>query len=206
MPNNRINYYFDMDGVTAIYERNAYPPLSEIYKQPGSHYYKKVKPDEKMIKVIKILYENQMQNPDDTNSKSKYHLGILSTLTPRGDIYMEQAGDKTEWIHKHMSFAKIPSPRFSIHFAGSNKNYIGEALSPDNKLRRTDILIDDYNKNLKAWEEMGGTAVKYCNGLNHAESWGGFCITRDMEVDDIVEFLEQIANSYKIADWYSILA
>lgn len=193
-----ITYYFDMDGVVAEYDAHGYPPLTVLYKCPGHHYYAKRKPDKKAIAVVKQLYERLIKYKSYNDAPVGYALRILSTLTMQGNIYLEQAGDKKEWIRKYLPFMYDIDDRLSVHFAGSKKRYIGEALSEKNKLQRTDILIDDYNKNLEAWEENGGTAVKYCNGLNSPDSWEGFCITPKMTDDEIVEFLLEIADSYNI--------
>ena len=56
-------------------------------------------------------------------------------------------------------------------------------------LSKKDVLIDDWNPNLQMWEKHGGTAIKYLNGINSADSWAGLKITEEMTADEIVEML-----------------
>lgn len=193
-----INIYFDMDGVLALYERHAYPPESQLYCTLGKHYYRSVKPDKKMIRVfIALIKIDTLRDFNENVSKiDKIRMHILSSLTNRGDVYLEQMNDKKDWCRKHIDAS--PTKNYNMHFAGSNKRYIGEALSDNRKLSRKDILIDDYNKNLQEWENAGGTAVKYCNGINSPDTWKGFCITENMTEDEIVNFLIAICTSYNI--------
>lgn len=218
--NREINYYFDMDGVITIYERDAYPPKSDRFSTLNEHYYATVKPDGKMIDVIKGMrfdkncsfLDNQHKRPEMPHTYGKhykfgYRLHTLSALTNRGDIFLEQKNDKLEWLKNQfgildsetdMTSAHASMLPISPHFSASNKRYIGEALSGDCKLYRTDILIDDYNNNLIEWENAGGTSIKYCNGINSPESWKGLCITENMTSEQIVQFLYAIAESYDI--------
>lgn len=187
-----------MDGVLALYERHAYPPESQLYCTLGKHYYSSVKPDKKMIRVFMALIKiDTLRDFNENVSKiDKIRMHILSSLTNRGDVYLEQMNDKKDWCRRYIDAS--PTKNYNMHFAGSNKRYIGEALSDNRKLSRKDILIDDYNKNLQEWENAGGTAVKYCNGINSPDTWKGFCITENMTEDEIVNFLIAICTSYNI--------
>lgn len=202
-----------MDGVLALYERHAYPPESQLYCTLDKHYYRSVKPDKKMIKVFTTLIktdtlrsfnENMYESMSEIDkifnegiSKiDKIRMHILSSLTNKGDVYLEQMNDKKSWCRTYIEAS--PTKDYNMHFAGSNKRYIGEALSDNRELSRKDILIDDYNKNLQEWENAGGTAVKYCNGINSSDTWKGFCITENMTENEIVNFLIAICTSYNI--------
>lgn len=190
------NYYFDMDGVLAIYERKAYPPESDLFRAHGQHYYATVQPDRTMREVvIKMI-------------RSGHRCHTLSTLSNKGDIFLEQKRDKELWLENQINsqLKDLPADllqtgyfhKLCQHYTGNNKQYIGEALSETGRLERTDILIDDYNRNLIAWENAGGTAVKYSNGINNPDSYNGFVITQNMTADQIIEFLKAIADSYNV--------
>lgn len=183
------NFYFDMDGVLAVYEKSAYPPKSNLYCEVGKHYFRTVKPDNKMINVFKKLNKEIK-----TQSHRTFDIRVLTSLSYQGKIFLEQMSDKKEWLKEHFG----EEPAFPVLFAASHKRYIGEALSDNRKLTRNDILIDDYNENLTEWEKNGGTSVKYCNTINNPNSWNGFCITEDMTEDEICDFLKAIATSYNI--------
>lgn len=65
--------------------------------------------------------------------------------------------EKMEWVEKYLPFFKKENVLLVPY--GTNKakafaEFTGKEIS------RTDVLFDDYKVNLKAWAEIGGTAVK----------------------------------------------
>ena len=50
-----MNIYFDMDGVLAIYEPDAYIQPHPKFMRLNEHYYSSVKPDELMIHLFNQL-------------------------------------------------------------------------------------------------------------------------------------------------------
>lgn len=60
----------------------------------------------------------------------------------------------------------------------------------------TDILWDDYNKNLDEWQAAGGTAVKCHNNINHkgliGALWQGDLVGNCISADEIEEGLTDI--------------
>ncbi len=81
----------------------------------------------------------------------------------------EAHGDKCEIL------TGIPKPRRGILTAGEDKiNWVRRILSKDVKVNivyreekpnyctgKDCILIDDYKKNIREWEEMGGTGILF---------------------------------------------
>lgn len=83
--------------------------------------------------------------------------------------------DKLEWIENYLPF--IPKENIHLISVGTNKaEHIGNI--------KNSILIDDFHKNLKEWEQAGGIAIKkrYSNkkGYKHI-------IKNHLEIFDILE-------------------
>lgn len=176
MKKHRI--YFDMDGVLARYERHAYKGEHPLYLDKDKHYYKQVPQDPRMA----LVFDTILKEPNiDTFA--------LSTLSKIGSHFIYQKHDKTEWLAtKHPEF---PLENFIPVMA--EKRIIAEYLT-GRPLSITDILIDDYNANLEAWKNAGGTAIKYLNGENSAESFDGPIIDTVMSTKDICEMLMTLVS------------
>lgn len=182
-----MNYYFDMDGVLALYEREAYEGKSALYMMKGMHYYRNVKPDDKMLNVIRMLNSNIHEKPT-----SKIY--ILTSLSNQGYAYLEQYRDKVEWCKQYLPF--IDTDKQFIACVSSKRETIQELTFRD-RLSYSDILIDDYNNNLIGWQDAHGTAIKYCNGINSNNSFNGLNLTVDMSAYEIVDVLLSINKSLK---------
>lgn len=184
-----MNVFFDMDGVLAQYERTAYEKPDFLWKKPDYHYFSTVKPDQKAIDLF-----NLCQKEPNTNAF------ILTSVLNNGPICLEQIMDKMAWIQKH-----IPNTDLKKQFipSVSIKTRTIQAMLFQNKnnIYPSDILIDDYNPNLKAWQDAGGTAMKYLNGLNHADSWRGIVLTENMTAEDICELISVLGKTALFANY-----
>ena len=174
-----MNYWFDEDGVLAIYEPHAYKGDNPMYLRRGEHYFAGLVPDTRMIDVTRILQE-RMSKQD-----SMY---VLTTVSPLGEMFTEQVKDKKEWLRIRAPHIDVDTNFFP---AVSDKRDMAAMLmgSTARRLSKKDVLIDDFNRNLQLWEEHGGTAIKYLNGINSPSSWSGLKITDDMSAEDIVDML-----------------
>ncbi len=150
--------YFDMDGVLARYDINGYTGDDPAFKKPGSHYFFNLEPDPTATEILKTLYKEIPGN-----------VMVLTSVFSEREIRNEQTFDKINWLLK-----VFPDFDFGAHFLSCStekrnliSNIRGKALT------KRDILIDDWNANLYAWANNGGTAIKYLNGLNSQESWPG---------------------------------
>lgn len=73
-------------------------------------------------------------------------------------------GEKTVLDDAHLIFTPC----------GTNKADAVEELFQIETLSPTDILVDDFSKNLQQWTEAGGTGIKYLNGENGLNgTWKG---------------------------------
>lgn len=101
---SNFTVYFDQDGVLAIYEREGYiTPEIDPFKNsdatptapfmtPGSHYFRHLKPDEKAIKVLKLLHDKGIRYK------------IITKVSNKGSLFLEQTRDKIEWLHEYAPF------------------------------------------------------------------------------------------------------
>lgn len=99
------------------------------------------------------------------------------------DGYPSAIREKKMWLQRHMPNLK----RSHIYIIEKSKNK-PEVVS---KMSKNDILIDDYNQNLRTWENAGGTAIKFVNRLNDKHrSWKGKRIYYNYSVRKILNKLE----------------
>lgn len=170
------NYYIDMDGVTVEYDRDAYIGDEPLFMKKGHHYFRDLKPDFKMLEVIDKLFERSRYTQDQ--------IYILTSICNNGAIFNEHFHDKVNWLHKWMPYIDIDHILISVTSKRDAVEYIH-----NHKLTTNDILIDDYNKNLKDWTVADGTAIKYCNGINTPASFDGIKIYKADTTDNILSVI-----------------
>lgn len=178
-----MNYYFDMDGVLVQYDKSAYIGNAPLFMKKDMHYFRHLNPDIKMVEVINKLLDITKPISQEKQEDSIY---ILTSLTNQGSMFLEHYHDKISWLNEF-----IPTLDTSTHFIGcvSDKRDIITGLKMKSALSYFDVLIDDFNDNLQAWDKSHGTAVKYCNGINSSTSFAGLNLTTDMTAHDITEVL-----------------
>jgi len=144
--------YFDMDGVLADFDRGilelcGLKPLNQAEKteedddrmweavKKVGHFYDKLEPMPGALELFQTL-------------NGKYDVEILSGIPkPRRGI-LTAGEDKISWAHRLLD----PGMKVNIVFREEKKNYV---TGPDC------ILIDDLEKNIKEWQECGGTGILF---------------------------------------------
>lgn len=172
--------YFDMDGVLFEYDAKGYVVNEDgdvPYNTIGLHYFR----NRELDPVACEIFDRMLELYGDD-------VAIITTVSSNCYIRKEQVIDKIESIYDRF-------PTFDI-----GANFI--AVSTDKRdfiqkirgmsLNRRDILIDDWNPNLRKWAMAGGTAIKYCNGINSYSSWNGEKIRHQDFVIDTVTKLNSI--------------
>ena len=185
-----MNFIFDMDGVLVQYDRSAYVGDHPAYLKP--HYFKDLLPVATMVNVV-----NQLLKMHDDS----INIYVKSTASSSdGRQMLEQYNDKAEWLAAYL-VGFHPAEHFLLLPKDSHKSsavIIKEMLlhktDPDS-LSHKDILIDDFNENLYAWEKLNGFAIKFNNGINapnktesHA-SFEGLHLSEGMPSTDITNLL-----------------
>lgn len=131
--------YFDMDGVLATWQEGT--PIETVCS-PG--YFANLPAEQNVVDALKVLA---------TNDRVELH--ILSAVFDEP----HNIADKLHWIKFRLRNVVKPE---NIHFV-SNDTRKSLALGGIDK---SDILIDDYSKNIFEWIEDGGTAIKMFNATN----------------------------------------
>ena len=140
-----IRIFFDMDGVLAEYKQLE---LQELYKKD---YFRNLEPITESLAALRKLSEN----PD-------YEVYTLSAYLHDSAYALEE---KQDWIKRYLGDTNIKS----IFLPCGEK----KSSAVPGGIRPTDILIDDYNENLREWDTHA-IAIKFLNGINHKHgSWKG---------------------------------
>ncbi len=143
--------FFDMDGVLAEYRETE---LEALYSEG---YFRNLKPYTETLKALQFL----SSNPD-------FEVYTLSAYLGDSKYALDE---KKSWVNQYLAKSKIKSLFLPC---GNNK-----ADVVPGGIRPTDILIDDYNVNLKDWEKYA-VAIKFLNGINHKHgSWKGLTARND---------------------------
>lgn len=185
MKNSKLNFFFDADGVLFRYDRDAYVGEDPLWLRKNSHYFRNLEPDRRLLKVMDNLFKEIRYTGDNVY--------ILTSLVNNGMIFNEHFHDKIVSFNKWFPYIDIDH----IIISSGPKREVVEYIT-DNTLSDTDILIDDYNKNLLDWERSGGTSIKYCNGINNPDSFNGMRILPDTPADTILNDLLSISKRIKI--------
>lgn len=193
MLENQLNYFFDMDGVLAKYIKPDYRGDNPLFMKKNYHYFRKLEPDSKMINVLNAINSH-------CNKEQKGKVFIITSVTNIGDLFLEHTMDKISWLHEHTPFIDTKTQFVA---AISAKQEIAKSICrPGQNLSYNDILIDDFNHNLDNWQNVGGQAVKYLNGINspNAENseitFSGLNLTENMSSRDIITALKLLNQSY----------
>lgn len=93
--------------------------------------------------------------------EGKYEVYILSCYL--SDSLYARA-EKERWVREHLPEITYDHCIF-VPFGEQKSGFVPGGT------RRTDVLLDDYTKNLQEWE---GTGLKCLNGINHTrKTWSG---------------------------------
>lgn len=155
-----MKIYFDMDGVLANFNKGVKDLLGMTPRDQGAGF---------DFKWYNKLYA-KMREVDHYYDKLEPIQEVVELLLELYDKY----GDDVQIL------TAIPKPNRGIVTAADDKvNWTGRLISPDIKVNivyRADkvkfcqgkdcILIDDFDKNVNEWEEIGGTGLLYSKDVN----------------------------------------
>lgn len=154
-------YFIDIDGTLAVYISKEYAwwEIDGIFRY--------LQPQEQVVKAVKTLIHN---------NEEVYIITAYHRHTP------QVKADKIYWLGKYLPEIKLDHQIYTL--CGEDKTaYIPNGVKP------TDILLDDFNKNLENWKTVGGTSIKLLNGLNSKHSWNGATIEANDTSEAILKAL-----------------
>ena len=148
--------YFDMDGVLADFNRGVAelcgiaPPLKQdedpvedeimwAHVKEVPHFYDKLELMPGAKQMFDKLYERYGDKCEILSAIPKPKRGILTA-----------GEDKTKWVRRMLSQDIVI-------------NIVYREEKPDYCTGKDCILIDDLERNIKAWEECGGTGILFIN-------------------------------------------
>lgn len=156
--------YFDMDGTLAEWNSNA--SLEDVASRG---YFRERVPMNNMINAVKILLA---EGEHDIYILSSVYVNVYSNI------------DKWIWIQRYIPDMDIDKVIF-VPYGESKSNYI------DKPEKESDVLVDDYTKNLEAWH---GIAVKCRNGINgNKGTWKGNYVYSDLSAREIADRIKVYA-------------
>lgn len=175
MNGKKTRLFVDMDGTLAEWQEGT--PLEEVCA-PG--YFAQLPPNENMAKAMIRFWEYSRKN--------NIEVFILSAVFDDG----HSIRDKNAWLDQYIPFIDAEH-RIFVSCEEPKTAYINEHLGG---MSESDILIDDYSKNIKEWIAGGGKAIKMFNRVNgrsgayfgpYTCSW----LHPDMIVEDIKRYIQK---------------
>ena len=138
-------FFIDIDGTLAVYISKDYAwwEIDGIFKY--------LTPQMNVLNAVKEL----IRMGEEVYIITAYH-----AHTPQVKY------DKMFWLYKYLPEIRLDHQIYTL--CGEDKtSYI------PNGVKSTDILLDDFSRNLETWRDVGGTSIKLLNGLNSKNSWNG---------------------------------
>lgn len=111
---------------------------------------------------------------------AKHDVTILSSAYVTTNARQE----KSEWLKRH----HITAPAIFVPYGMRKDSFVPNTCG-------VKILIDDYTKNLREWEESDPShiGIKYRNGINgSAGTWTGLSISHDMSLESMMSMFKAI--------------
>lgn len=174
--------FIDLDGTVARFYDASPNYLEQMYEKG---YFRNLQPYEEMTEGIKLFME---QHKD-------VEVFTLSAKVNGEPPYCE--AEKQEWLDEYLP--EIDREHRLFTEIGHNKaEYIPNGIS------NTDVLYDDYNKNLIDWENSGGVALKCHNNINMKGlgayggdkiMWEGQVLKNDIEPQEIANSLYETVSA-----------
>ncbi len=107
-----------------------------------------------------------------------YSVSILSAAYEEGTA----KADKQQWLIDH-GLGEVPAT--FVPYGQDKNKYVASG---------NQVLLDDFSRNLHAWEQAGKTGVKFMNGINgNHGSWNGYVITNRMTAEQMAVILKAVA-------------
>lgn len=151
--NKDITIYFDMDGVLADFQgylekhNIAYVPHDTQDKDADAHMWDFIKKEERFYYQLEPV-RGVLELFEELNKE--YHCEILTAIPKPHWGLVGTAEDKKEWVEKYLG-KDVPI------------NIVYREQKKDFAKNKKCFLIDDLEKNIREWNEYGGTGILFEN-------------------------------------------
>ena len=151
--------FVDMDGVLAVFR-----PVNQLEKLYERKYFLELPPQSEVIRAVKELIR-----------MGEYEVYILSAVLSDSRYALEE---KNLWLDMYLP--EVPIERRLFPSCGTDKKQAIEG-----GVKSTDVLIDDYTKNLLQWDPPG-SGLKLLNGINHTRgTWKGASVSLERVSEEL---------------------
>jgi len=157
---NEKMIYLDMDGVLANFPKDG----AGTYRNVG------------FFERLEVIEEGC------TIYTTLKRLGYPVTVLTKCPDLSHSKSEKTVWLERKL---QLHTGGVKVIFVSEEKKK-SDAIGRKAQLQSTDILIDDYNKNLVEWQRAGGTALKFLNGQNDPKTWSGISVKNIHELLEVL--------------------
>jgi len=100
--------------------------------------------------------------------------------------------EKNDWLDKYLPEINTNHRLFVPYGMPKTEFFETVKMTP---ITYNDYLIDDYTKNLEEWSKIGGTGIKYLNGINNTYgTWKGARISNLNDIYNLLHTIENIKN------------
>lgn len=170
--------FFDMDGTLAEWKAAKEP--EDLYEKD---YFLSLKPYQSVVEAAWKLYES-----------GEAEVFILSAVLADSRYAISE---KDAWLDEYLSFVDVDHRLYV-------ESSVPKRLRVPGGVRMTDVLVDDYTKNLKEWPVFGdakfGRAVKLLNGINGTNgTWTGISVSRFFTPKSIADVILKVGRP--MLDW-----
>lgn len=161
--------FIDMDGTIAVWNNDA---SFEEVAAPG--YFSNIPPMNNSLMAVKYLV---------TELSDKYEIFILSSVFEDG----HSVRDKNIWLDRYLPEID-KKHRIFVPYSRTKRDFVREVTGA---IYDSDVLVDDFTKNLAAWHGVG---IKILNGINGSKgTWNGYVISHNMAPETMARAIDALA-------------
>ncbi len=179
--------FIDMDGTLCRFHDTDHNYIERMWEKG---FYIGLKPFEELVKAISLCAD---RNPD-------VEFYVLSAVLETEPPFAED--EKRQWVQEHIP--QIKPERMIFVPAGADKASFIENFD------KNCYLLDDYNKNLREWQNAGGTSIKFINDINNrglgayggekGNLWDGATVRHDESAMTLCLQLEQLTGIDRVEE------
>lgn len=170
---SKIRVFVDMDGTIARFYED--PNCLERMNDEG--FFASLNPYESVVQAIRRLTDEA-------------EVIFISAVSREANTAIS---DKKDWLKRYFGDC-----RYTTLFPAIGENKAELAKTHYGQLSASDVLLDDYNRNLEEWAQAGGRSVKLINEINnkglHGKLWTGSSVRYDASPAATSEYIRELAG------------